>query len=193
MDRSTGEAGRAEAAGELYGPRGWSVRAGVWEVLAPFTARGHVPWAYPGVGAAVGADGRPGRDHVAFAGLDGAAALELLERLPPAQLVDRQNAAPTLGSMLWAAARHPGTVEVHGYGIGPQRADERVSAEGLVVYAFADLAVSPNHAPGCRCQELWALVEDVLELEGDGGSPDEIHRSRPPWARDREGWWLWWD
>ena len=198
----TGEVGTL-AERELYGPRGWSVRAGVWEVLAPFTMPRYVPWtAWEDAGeqpdgpggaeppAAVLA-GSPTRDHVSWAGLDGAAAEDLLGRLPPGQLLDRQNDAPELAAMLGAAAEHPGLVEVHGYAIGPQRWDERVSAEGLVVYAFADVVVSPHHAPGCRCGELWELVADVLDL--DGALPDELHRIRPPWAPDREGWWLWWD
>ncbi|GAA1637067.1 hypothetical protein [Georgenia ruanii] len=199
---ATGEVGTLTER-ELYGPRGWSVRAGVWEVLAPFTMPRYVPWtAWEGAGeppdepgaaeapAAVVA-GAPTRDHVSWAGLDGAAAAELLDRLPSAQLLDRQNDAPELAAMLGAAAEHPGLVEVHGYGIGPQRCDERVTAEGLVVYAFADVVVSPHHGPGCRCGELWGLVGDVLGLDGE--LPDELHRIRPPWAPHREGWWLWWD
>ncbi len=81
-----------------------------------------------------------------------------------------------------------------GYGIGPQREDERLSAEALWV-ADADLQgyeVLVEHSRDCQCSALWERVKERYELDA-GCVPDDIVRTRPEWAGGGVGWWMWWD
>lgn len=182
----------------LYGPRGWSVRAGVWRLLAQWSeALRPLAGQAPGGGlvpAGLDSQGAPRRDYVPFAGMDAAGAAALLEALPQEALGDRQNLAPSLGSLLRACSRAGDTLRLSGYGIGPQRPDERVSVEAVWV-SDPDLAgykVSAGHAPGCACQELWDQVRRRYDLDYES-VPDEVLWLRPEWADGRQGWWLWWD
>ena len=133
-------------------------------------------------------------DYVPFRGMDAATAADLLNRLPAAALSDRQNLAPSLKTMLTACAGADGQVRLCGYGIGPQREDERLSAEALWV-ADADLQgyeVLVEHSRDCQCSALWERVRDRYELDA-GCIPDDIVRTRPEWAGGAVGWWMWWD
>ncbi|MEZ0492550.1 hypothetical protein AB2L28_09905 [Kineococcus sp. TBRC 1896] len=125
-------------------------------------------------------------------------AAALLARLPAERLLDHQNAAPSLGSLLRAAVAHPGEVELHGYLVPPNRADERLSAEGLVVYDHPELDAfrlvesdAPCTGTGCECRAFWASVQASFGLEDAGGGPQVID---PCTCRrtGRRGWWLWW-
>lgn len=158
-------------------PRGWTVTSGVTEVVEPFVV--HLPDDHGGLAG--------------FYGLDGEAAAELLDRLPAAALTDRQNDAPTLGRILETAAEHPGLVEVHGYLVGPDRWDERITAEAFTVRAWNRLGVVEGHGDGCECQ---VLLERVRELGIDDALAPP-HQIRPDtWPTDDDGvtgWYLWWD
>ncbi|MDO4791548.1 MAG: hypothetical protein Q3999_03585 [Buchananella hordeovulneris] len=170
-----------------YGPPGWSVRAGLWEVLADYTPQPHLDsaadeWVR---------DGAPVKDFVPLLGLGKGAAEFLLANLPPAQLADRQNLAPTLGALLRAAARVEG-VTLCGYGIGPQRSDERVSIDAILVPGHANATVHRDHRAPCDCNELWQRLSAELELDALA-PPDEIARVMPPWPPYGSAWRLWWD
>lgn len=162
---------------DLGGARGWLVTEGVATLIQPFVT------AMP----------QDDLDLARFAGVSGAAATALLERLDAQQLADRQNAAPSLGVLLRAAAAHPDDVEVHGYLVGPARVDERISAEGVDVYALPCLDVRPDHGRGCQCELLWHLVADLLQTDAGAALPDSISRRTNPWRPNEPCWRLWWD
>ncbi len=162
-------------------PPGWLLSTGVADVVEPFITR------MPDDGA----------DLARFAGLGATAAAELLRLLPPGELDDRQNWAPTLGTILRSAVAHPGLVEVHGYLVGPARADERLTAEGVVVRAWLDLDVTSTHEDGCQCGVLIDRVRDELGIADDEQPPDEVRPlfegSAGSAAGTPTGWVLWWD
>lgn len=181
----------------LYGARGWTVRLGLWTLLSRFPDELRpVPPACAGGPSTSLLDGAgaPVSDYVPFAGLDAQAATDLLAVLSEDALQDRQNQAPTLRALLRACAQGGGRVRLCGYGIGPQRHDERLSVEGLWVSdpGLAGFEVSPTHAPGCGCQGLWARVSQRYQLDAEG-APDELRRLCPTWAGGQDGWWFWWD
>jgi len=158
-------------------PRGWLVTRGVARLVQPFVT-------------AVPPDDA---DLARFAGVAGAAATALLDRLDARQLADRQNAAPSLGTLLRAAAGHPDELEVHGYLIGPARSDERISAEGVDLYALPNLDVRPDHDEACQCELLWHLVRDLLDADDATTLPDAITARTNPWRPNEPCWRLWWD
>lgn len=167
----------AAASTEHGDERGWLVTTGVAQLIEPF----------------VTARPRDDADLARFAGLTGAAASAILGRLDARRLADRQNAAPSLGALLRAAAAHPDDLEVHGYLVGPARTDERISAEGVDVYALPLLDVRPDHGDGCQCELLWHLVADLLDADADAALPDSISRRTNPWRPNEPCWRLWWD
>lgn len=181
----------------MYGPRGWTVVAGVWEVIE--RARDElratvIPTRYGLSAAGHVRDGAPTEDFNPFHDLGPAEAARLLEILPPRQLADRQNLGPTLGSLLRACAGAGGRVRLSGYAIGPQRRDERVTVEGLWL-ADADLRdveLCEDHAGECRCRQVWHTVRDRYDLEGTC-PPDEIRHLPRWWDHGEVGTWLWWD
>jgi hypothetical protein len=143
--------------------------------------------------------GRPadGRDVVRYRDLPWTAAAQLLTRLPPERLADRQNAAPSLGSVLVAAVGHPREVEVHGYLVPPSREDERITAEGIVVYdhpeldEFTLLEPEEDHDTGCECAAFWVSVQASFGLDDARGAPQVVRR-RTCRRTGRAGWYLWW-
>jgi hypothetical protein len=143
--------------------------------------------------------GRPadGRDVVRYRGLPWTAAAQLLQRVPPARLADRQNAAPSLASVLVAAVGHPHEVEVHGYLVPPSREDERITAEGIVVHGhpeldeFTLLELEGGHDDGCECAAFWASVQASFGLDDARGGPQVVRRRTCP-RTGRPGWYLWW-
>lgn len=136
----------------------------------------------------------PVEDYVPFRGLDAATARELLSVLPGRALSDRQNRAPCLAALMAACADADGSVRLSGYGIGPQRQDERLSVEAMWVgdTDLADYDVDERHGPGCQCESLWRAVARRYRLDARDG-PDEVLRTRPEWAGGAQGWRLWWD
>ena len=229
--RASGPDGAAPPRREgLYGPRGWSVRAGVRPLLAAcrddLRSVGPPAPARPGPeseGPAFDADFQgddedlwggaenlggdaespvldepgddaPFDDYTPFHDLGPQAAARLLQILPEAQLADRQNLAPTLGALLRACARAGGRVRLSGYGIGPQRPDERVTVEGLWI-ADADLLaleISEIHDEYCACLALWETVRTRYELDAES-APDEVRFVYRHWKHGPLGTWLWWD
>jgi hypothetical protein len=99
------------------------------------------------------------------------------------QLAERQNDSPTLGAILDSAIAHPGKVEVHGYAVGPDRDDERLTAEGVFIYddTLTDQAAVTRAA--------WA----EYGLGNAASAPDEVHRVENPWRPGEKAWRLWWD
>lgn len=182
----------------MYGPRGWSVRAGVWHELARCRdeLRSTVIPADYGFAPAglIGDDGVPVDDYTPFHDMGPGTARRLLEVLPGPQLEDRQNLGPTLGVLLRACVGARGRVRLSGYAIGPQRRDERVSVEGLWI-ADPDLLeyeLCETHDEHCRCKELWELVRGRYDLDALA-SPDEASTLRRHWTHGPVGTWLWWD
>ena len=162
---------------DLGEERGWLLRADVPDVVQPFLT--HSP--------------DDDADLARYAGLDAAAAADLLDRLTPIQLEDRQNDGPTLGTLLRAAVAHPDDVEVHGYLIGPARRDERITAEGVDIYGALDLDITPGHHADRQCRELWELVQHELGIDDARCRPDEITPRINPWRPNEQCWSLWWD
>ena len=136
----------------------------------------------------------PVDDYMPFHDLGPQAAARLLEVLPEAQLADRQNLAPTLGSLLRACARADGRVRLSGYAIGPRRPDERVTVEALWIADpdLLDMEVHDEHDEGCRCRVLWDTVRERYELDARA-LPDEMRPMRRQWTHGWVGTWLWWD
>ena len=157
------------------------MRIGLWRLLEPWL---DAPRCLPGESPLrLDALGAPVSDYVPFRGMDAATAADLLCRLPGAALSDRQNLAPSLKTLLTACAGADGQVRLCGYGIGPQREDERLSVEALWV-ADADLQgyeVLAEHSRDCQCSALWERVKERYELD-TGCVPDDIVRTRPEWA-----------
>lgn len=153
----------------LYGPRGWTVERGVLGLVAP----------------AVDAAASMPPDFLRFAGLGAAQAGRLWDVVPADNLLDRQNDAPSCGSLLRACAQNPGRVELLGYVVGPGRDDERLSLEGFVCHGSAPARPAATGAD-------WEELRRALRL-GSCAPPDEFRvvaaRSRPgAWA-----WRAWWD
>ena len=181
----------------LYGPRGWSVTVGVWDVLD--ACRDEVrscalPTALGQGACGLIEDGEPVDDYTPFHDLGPDQARRLLDILPEDQLEDRQNLSPSLGALLRACVRAQGRVRLSGYGIGPQRPDERVTVEALWVQDPDLLAfeVHEEHDEGCRCRELWETVRRRYDLDAEA-LPDEMRACRRLWTHGQVGTWLWWD
>lgn len=187
-------------------PRGWTFELGLPDLVAPFVSP--VPLAayrrlLDGGPAAEEAWRRHGSGLLYYAGLGSEAAQALLERLPEDELVLRQNDSPTLGAFLRSAAAHPGVVELHGYCVGPDRADERFSVEGVLIYAHLELNVESfdyweeeetRHTDACECRELWRIAQEEYGLADALRFPDEIGPFSARWRKDEyQCWRLWWD
>lgn len=158
----------------FYGAPGWTRQAEVDDVVAPFLDRGR--------GA--------GSDFARFAGLGSREAAALLERLPEANLRDRQNRGPECAAALRAAVDHPGDVLLHGYVVGPPRWDERVSVDGIFA---AGAAVPPLPDGSVSLRSVWRDVREGLGLGARTGYPDDFRRLMAEDAQGRIGWWMWWD
>lgn len=176
----------AEAEG-FYGERGWTTRKRIRRILRPFLTESVYPWL-----ADYSRDTEILADYEPFHGLNAPAAKRLMGILPMRNLAERQNFSPTCEAMLRATIDNPETVELVGYAIGPNRRDERVSFEGLIYYVDrADDDTNPVSAAART--RLWNKIRTELKLESARLEPDELHRFRPAWNPQREGWWVWWD
>lgn len=182
----------------LYGPRGWSVEAGVWHelckcrdelrsVIIP-TEFGHDPE------GRITDDGVPEDDYTPYHDLGPRTARRLLDILPEAQLSDRQNLAPSLGVLLRACVGADGRVRLSGYAIGPQRSDERITAEGLWIEDpdLLDIAVEWAQDAERSHRAVWEVVRRRYDLDAES-SPDEIRTMPRQWTYGPLGTWLWWD
>ncbi len=165
--RAARELGRSHG---LFGPVGFTVAAGVPELMAPFS---HLV----------------ALDYMTFSRLDGATAGTLLGRLGQ-DVLDVREGGPTLRAVLRTAAANAGVVLPFGHVVGPRREDERVTAEGVVVVGDP---VLDELGPRER-KAAWARVQD-LGLNDALRPPDELRRTRQP----RKGqaapsaWTVWWD
>jgi hypothetical protein len=137
-------------------------------------------------------------DIARFRDLPWTTAAQLLSVLSAEELADQQNSAPTLGSVLVAAVGHPREVEVHGYLVPPNREDERLTAEGIVVYDHPELdefllvsSDEPCTETGCECGAFWASVQASFGL-ADALERPHLIQPRTCLRTGREGWYLWW-
>lgn len=169
------EAARAAGRGPgPWGPVGFTLDAGVPEVVGPFATFGG-----------------PELDLVWFQGLGAQAAVVLLDRLGAAALDARAGSGPSLRAALGAAVAHPGVVLVRGHMVGPGRDDERITVEGVHVVGDPVLA---GLGAGDLAQ-AWARVVE-LGIDDADSEPDEL---RPPDDEDDEpgaisgAWTVWWD
>ncbi|MFB9377452.1 hypothetical protein ACFFKU_14760 [Kineococcus gynurae] len=146
--------------------RGWVQRCGALDVLAPsvFSLPTHAG------------------DVVRFAGLGAPEAARLLHVLPVEALRDKQNRAPSLGAWLRAAVAHPGELSLHGYLVGPERPDERMSVTAAEVRGHPELLdhdLQPDCGPGCGCRAFWRALRGHYGFDEDPpelGAPDDVHR-----------------
>ncbi len=129
---------------------------GPWRQAAGFFVQGAAAWR---------GDGQ--LQH--FDELTPAAAQVLRLLLPPEQMDDRQNFAPSFGEMLELAERFPGML-FHGYRVLPPREDRRITLEGFYVPA--------------------GYAEDVLELLQEMSTlPDEWTCVEIDGQRYFRAWW----
>lgn len=153
----------------LYGHAGWTKKTGAADALAGYMDEGEV-----------------GGDYHRFSTLDSKGAEKLLEVLPSVTHQDRQNDAPTLGTMLAACAKNPGKVSLSGYTIGDSRWDERVSVDTIHV-------ADPSAKEGARlfgqqARDKWHEYQEKLGLDARE-APDEIYST----GGNEPGWEMWWD
>ncbi|WP_051274596.1 hypothetical protein [Cellulomonas sp. URHD0024] len=152
-----------------FGPVGFTVAAGVTELLAT-------------------AD-EPGLASFRFRDLGDEIAARLLHLLGPEVLDAPDGSGPTLGNALRAAVAHPGVVLLTGHATGPSSDDERIVVDGLRI----------RHDPvldRTDPTDLAAAWRRVVELGIDDAlaRPDEL---RAPSTQepdgDPEAWTVWWD
>ena len=179
-DRATGHGARHDP--WCRGRHGWMLDLGLDAVLDPVLGR----------------DGFATPGFYRFSNLDAAVGASLLERLDPGYLAEeRQNDSPAIGAFLRAVVAHPDRVLAHGYVVGPERCDERIAVEGVLVRTDSELVVDPHCGPGCQCEHLLRYVEEVLGLR----MPVRPHEIGRWWGSsfvdgpDAEQLWyrLWWD
>lgn len=167
-----------------YGKPGWLLDTVATEI-APFTSSAHVPGHYredEAFGEMCRTDN--GQNGLfGFAGLGAGPAAAIRSTLTRIQLAEAQGDGPSLGTVLDSAIAHPGKVEVHGYAVGPDRSDERLTAEGVFIYddTLTDEAAVTHAA--------WAQYG----LGDARTAPDEVHQVENPWRPGERAWRLWWD
>ena len=177
----------------IYGPRGWTVMDGITTLTLPYS-----DWMWPDL-ARVAPSINAARmiDYLPYFGADAWLASRLLDRLPGPSLDERQNYAPKLESILKFVCNHWGKALFSGYLIGPQRFDERLSADAL--YVSTDLlgvGIEAEDNPEAAYRAL--LEHEQLDPEG---SPDEVslwsaervHAVGKESGEDSLYWRFWWD
>lgn len=160
----------------LYGPMHWLDDRGITALLAPYVSEG---WG--------------GDDYARIGGLEGADARRLLSLLPRLARGDRQNNAPTIATLLRAAASVDG-LTLEGYMIRAPRRDERVSIDTVCVPESAISAITGSPAPEQACPSYlhWLALARVLAVPADAPAPDEIRFLTRTGSSER-WWWAWWD
>lgn len=166
--------------------RGWTVRSGAWDILAPSTGT------YGGRCAVK--DGRPTDEHVLLTRIGPAQADALLKALPADALSERHNLGPSLGACLRACAASSGRVLLSGYGISPARPDERITIDTVWVQGedVAGACLGGAHGPDCQCQEVWETIKDRYNLDARC-VPDEIRHEHRDLVSGPVGVSMWWD
>ena len=161
----------------MYGCRGWTVLSGVTALIL-----GYSDWRWL---SRLEKDSelamRDVNDYLAYFGGDAWLARQLLTRLYRPCLDDRQNNGPSLGAVLKLCRDHP-TIEFEGYAIGPQRCDERVTADAVYV---------PPEVLGYGGQDSSRAYQALLDLGLDPlDEADEIMLLRQD---SKRCWRFWWD
>ena len=173
----------------LYGPEGWTLDSGVWNVASR---------SEPDEEGAI-VDGKPTTDYVRFNRLGSAGAQTLLDNLPAEALKDKQNCGPELERLLKACAAHQDKVLLSGYCIAPERTDERITVDAVWVSdelapELEGLSVKRSHDKNCHCKRVWEAAAKRFNLNADTMPDDITHRAalgRSP--QTSEGWYFWWD
>lgn len=165
---------------------GWMLRSGLTEVLDPI----------------VHLRRQTEDDLYSFTALGADHAAALLALLDDDYLArERQNDGPTLGTVLRAVVAHPQQLRAHGYLIAPQRCDERITVEGVLLRADATYRLcSPcrRRRSNCECTVLYRRLVDQFGVDDARTPPDELDCRRvfePSAAGYRESLWYraWWD
>lgn len=164
---------------------GWMLDAGVTDILSPV--------AY--------GDSFGDTTFYRFTSLGPDVASRLLETLPEDYLrTERQNDGPTIGSVLRAVVAHPDRLRAHGYLIGPDRCDERITVEGVLARSDRDYRlcnVYGRKLEECDCKELYEWMRDEFGLDAEV-FPHELDTFQAfEWGSDgyEGGRWYraWWD
>lgn len=156
----------------LYGPKGWLKKTGVTDVMKD----------YLGTGTGMGNCAR-------FSKLDSKGAEELLKVLPTSALLDRQNDAPSLKTLLSACAANPGKITLSGYTIDDSRWDERVSID--TIHISDPEAVEGANISRQQARDKWNEYQEKLGLDA-GEAPDEVYSNEGGNGKPA-GWTFWWD
>lgn len=164
----------------IYGPKGWTIHRGVHEILG---ATQEFIFGDPSFSR--------------FRSAQAQQVSDLLDVLPPENLDDYQNMAPSFGDLARACITHPHSVTVSGYIIAPPRPDERVTIDGITLHANPvedELRVRFEKDAQAEWLNVWTAVAGYLGLEASKEhAPDELKAYPDP---DRQGqycWWIWWD
>ncbi len=192
-------------------PRGWTFDLGIPEIVAGYSNPSDLEqYRQLRFGGQAAADAwRRELSHgglLYYRGLTGEAAQRLLDVLPPSALAERQNDAPTVGTFLRAATAHPDEIELTGYCVGPDRADERFSVEGLRLFPSSEAGIDlyvqtfdewaaevPDHEDRCQCEELWEIVQSRYGVDDAITFPTRMAAVEDFGVRSpRRGWLLWW-
>ena len=156
----------------LYGHAGWTKKTGAAGIISGY----------------LDGDEDTG-NYRRFSTLDSEGASRLLEALPSIAHQDRQNDAPTLGTMLAACAANPGKVSLSGYTIDQTRWDERVSVD--TIHVADPSAKEGARLSGQQLRDKWHEYQEQLGLDARE-APDEIYCTG---GEDNvpAGWEMWWD
>lgn len=125
-----------------FGPsvkRGFTMNPEVAGAIQKFTDKGHVPGEFRE--ASNGKVGYSNGDTgiMKFSGLDSSAAASVKANLPAENLAMRATAgAPRVGTILDAVEKSGGKMEAHGWVVPPNRTDEQVAVNGVIVYDDTD-------------------------------------------------------
>lgn len=138
-----------------YGPKGFTQRDEIREIMEPLLE----PQEWGGI--------------ISFSGLTVEDGRKLLELLPAANRECRQNAAPSFAEFVLDIGDLFPDAVFFGYQVIPQREDERITIEGVLV---------PMAFPSRKVLDaVWQFAE---------GEPDEFD----PWEHEgKDCWRLWWD
>lgn len=174
-----------KAASSDFGPtvkRGFTMQPEVVDAVSPFTDQTHVPSAFrvPD-GKRVGySNGDTGL--MRFSGVGHDAAGTLVKSLPEPNLKHRASAgAPSVGTTLSAVANSGGRMEAHGWVVPPNRTDERVDVNGVIVYSDTDDA---NRAK-------WEASK--MGLHEAGMTPPKVCRQvEVPYRPGEKAWLMAW-
>lgn len=170
-----------------YGTRGWTTERKIGQLLKPYL----LPDSSEQDNAFENGT-QVLSSYERFSGISTEVAVKLLEILPLRNLSDRQNFSPTCEQMLQAKVNHPEAVELIGYAVGPQRADERVTFEGMIFTTPNDYHWEPYHNDSCQCTEVWADAQKSLNLSSALDRPDEVIKLADNGSEGYQ-WRLWWD